>query len=219
MARNTKCACTNSADVATAFPGPPRCGTRPPSLVVNGLELGRRIGAVGIGGEKDGSALLEQSGYFHAGHKFHAKTCFSHRAFGVCFLRDVCEMKGDFSQLKIKGCQERAGNRLATMIESGQLISLRCFYDKSARKFYSVAKMGKDVAGYPGLVHGGLTAALLDETFGGLSVNVWKSGGFGVAPGYTARLEVDYKQKVPTGSTVVYCAELESIGGSGSNSL
>ncbi|KAF5834569.1 HotDog domain-containing protein [Dunaliella salina] len=102
---------------------------------------------------------------------------------------------------------------LATMIESGQLISLRCFYDKAARKFYSVAKMGKDVAGYPGLVHGGLTAALLDETFGGLSVNVWKSGGFGVAPGYTARLEVDYKQKVPTGSTVVYSAELESIEG------
>ena len=29
-------------------------------------------------------------------------------------------------------------------------------------------------------MHGGLTAALVDETFGGLSVSVWRAGGFGL---------------------------------------
>ncbi len=32
------------------------------------------------------------------------------------------------------------------------------------------------------------------------------------APAYTARLEVDYKQKVPAGSTILCTTELESIG-------
>jgi len=37
------------------------------------------------------------------------------------------------------------------MIESEQITSLCCFYDKQARKFYTVAQMGKNVAGYPGV--------------------------------------------------------------------
>jgi len=32
------------------------------------------------------------------------------------------------------------------------------------------------------------------------------------APAYTARLEVDYKQKVPAGTTILCSTELESIG-------
>jgi len=34
------------------------------------------------------------------------------------------------------------------------------------------------------VVHGGLTAALLDETFGGLSVSIWRAGGMGLQVGY-----------------------------------
>jgi acyl-coenzyme A thioesterase PaaI-like protein len=42
-------------------------------------------------------------------------------------------------------------------------------------------------------MHGGLTAAIVDETFGGLAISLWKSGALGFkAPAYTARLEIDY---------------------------
>ena len=51
------------------------------------------------------------------------------------------------------------------------------------------------MCGFPQTVHGGLTAALVDETFGGLSVSIWRAGKLGFRPpAYTARLEVDYKQ-------------------------
>jgi len=45
------------------------------------------------------------------------------------------------------------------MIESGQITSLRCFYDKQARKFHTVVKTGKNVAGYPGV--SGLTLSVV----------------------------------------------------------
>ncbi len=52
-------------------------------------------------------------------------------------------------------------------------------------------------------MHGGLTAAIIDETFGGLGICMWKSGALGVRlPAYTARLEVDYKQ-VSAGTLVL----------------
>lgn len=53
----------------------------------------------------------------------------------------------------------------------------------------------RDVCGYPQTVHGGLTAAIVDETLGGLGVCMWRSGALGFRPpAYTARLEVDYKK-------------------------
>ncbi len=51
------------------------------------------------------------------------------------------------------------------------------------------------MCGFPQTVHGGLTAALVDETVGGLAVALWRSGALGFRPpAYTARLEVDYKK-------------------------
>lgn len=51
------------------------------------------------------------------------------------------------------------------------------------------------MCGFPQTVHGGLTAALVDETLGGLAVALWRSGQLGFRPpAYTARLEVDYKR-------------------------
>lgn len=44
-------------------------------------------------------------------------------------------------------------------------------------------------------MHGGLTAAIIDETLGGLYTSLLTSGNLGMTlPGLTARLEVDYKK-------------------------
>ncbi|KAL6752161.1 HotDog domain-containing protein [Haematococcus lacustris] len=101
-----------------------------------------------------------------------------------------------------------------TMTSSNQIHEFRCFYDKKAKQFHSVVQLGKDVCGFPQTVHGGLTAAIIDETFGGLGVCLWKTGALGVRPpAYTARLEVDYKKKLPAGSLILVSTHLERVSG------
>jgi hypothetical protein len=75
------------------------------------------------------------------------------------------------------------------------------------------------VCGYPATVHGGLTAAIIDESLGGLYTCMLTSGSLGVRmPALTARLEVDYRKKIPAGSIILVQvrggpAEVEECGG------
>eukprot|EP00879_Flechtneria_rotunda_P004332 GHRR01004582.1.p1 GENE.GHRR01004582.1~~GHRR01004582.1.p1 ORF type:complete len:295 (+),score=65.66 GHRR01004582.1:236-1120(+) len=99
-----------------------------------------------------------------------------------------------------------------TMRRSDQVKEFRCFYHPKERKFYSIVMLGKDVCGYPSTVHGGLTAAIVDETFGGLYTSLLTSGNLGPTfPGLTARLEMDYKRKIPAGTVLLVTTELETI--------
>ncbi|GFR48862.1 hypothetical protein Agub_g10816 [Astrephomene gubernaculifera] len=99
-----------------------------------------------------------------------------------------------------------------TMVRSGQIKELRCFYDTQRQIFYSVVELGREVCGFPQTVHGGLTAALVDETLGGLAVALWRAGQLGFRPpAYTARLEVDYKRKIPNGSVILVTTEVEKL--------
>ena len=98
------------------------------------------------------------------------------------------------------------------MIQSGQIVELRCFYDHEEKEFHSVVQLGRDVCGFPQTVHGGLTAAIMDETLGGLGVSLWRSGALGFRPpAYTARLEVDYKKKIPSGTVILCTTKLEKL--------
>lgn len=98
-------------------------------------------------------------------------------------------------------------------LESEQMVKeMLCIYDKTSKEFHTIVKVGRDVCGYPRTVHGGLTAAIVDETFGGLYVCLWTSGYLGLTtPGLTARLEVDYKKKLAADTIIVCSTEIESI--------
>jgi hypothetical protein len=62
----------------------------------------------------------------------------------------------------------------------------------------------REVCGYPATVHGGMTAAIIDESLGGLYTCMLTSGSLGVRlPALTARLEVDYRNKIPAGSIIL----------------
>jgi acyl-coenzyme A thioesterase PaaI-like protein len=99
-----------------------------------------------------------------------------------------------------------------TMLKSEQIREFRCFFDPSARRFHSVVALGKEVCGYPSTVHGGLTAAIVDETLGGLYTALLASGGLGLRlPGLTARLEVDYKRRLSAPSVIHVATEVESV--------
>jgi acyl-coenzyme A thioesterase PaaI-like protein len=75
-----------------------------------------------------------------------------------------------------------------------------------------VVVLGKEVCGYPSTVHGGLTAAIIDETLGGLYTALLTSGGLGLRmPGLTARLEIDYKKRIAAPSVIHVATEVESV--------
>lgn len=100
------------------------------------------------------------------------------------------------------------------MMSSDQIKEFRCFYDAKQRMFHSVVQLGREVCGYPQIVHGGLTASIVDESFGGLYTCMLTSGALGVQlPAYTARLEVNYKSKIPAGSLLLVSTEVEAIEG------
>ena len=64
----------------------------------------------------------------------------------------------------------------------------------------------RDHQGAPGLAHGGLLTAVLDEVLGSLN---WLIG----LPAVTARLEVDFRQPVPVGSELLIDARITGVHG------
>ena len=56
--------------------------------------------------------------------------------------------------------------QFSAMLRQGALRDMLCFYDSQKRKFHTVLQLGREVCGFPRIVHGGLTAAIMDETFG-----------------------------------------------------
>lgn len=62
-------------------------------------------------------------------------------------------------------------------------------------------------------MHGGLTAAIIDESLGGLMMFLWTSRKIGLLPAVTARLEIDYLKKVPHNSSVFCTTRVEEING------
>ncbi|KAJ4311946.1 hypothetical protein N0V84_010182 [Fusarium piperis] len=76
------------------------------------------------------------------------------------------------------------------------------------KKLVSVAYVGEDLCGHPGIVHGGFLATMLDEGLGRCS--------FGALPhniAVTANLNVDYRKPTPAGSFLVLRAETYKVEG------
>jgi len=64
----------------------------------------------------------------------------------------------------------------------------------------------RDHQGAPGLAHGGVLTAVLDEVLGSLN---WLIG----VPAVTARLEVDFRRPVPVGSELLLDARITGVHG------
>jgi acyl-coenzyme A thioesterase PaaI-like protein len=114
-----------------------------------------------------------------------------------------------------------------------------CAFSEETNTFWAFAQLGDNVCGHPKTTHGGMTAALVDDTLGGLSFMLKekrkkrererrkkdRQGGVdgldnddGVlvapaGPAYTVQLDISYKKPVPAGSTVCIEATVESIEG------
>lgn len=123
-----------------------------------------------------------------------------------------CQMLAN-SPLRQLGLEEEEG-LFPAMMRMKMLEGLQCYFNKDKKEFHAVVQLGKEVCSYPSTVHGGLTAAIIDETLGGLMAYMWRSGRMGLTlPGVTARLEVDYCEKVPQNALILCTAEVESVEG------
>lgn len=71
---------------------------------------------------------------------------------------------------------------------------------------HGVFKVGELHQGAPGLAHGGLLSAALDEVLGSLN---WLLG----VPAVTGRLECDFRSPVPVGTTLYINAEIVAVEG------
>lgn len=103
----------------------------------------------------------------------------------------------------------------SAFVSRGIINDLEGYYLPSKQTFSAIVSLGREVAGFPRVVHGGLTAAIFDEAFGGLLFSLKKDGNVATmwGPAYTVALEVAYKQKIPAGAMVLCSAQLESIEG------
>ena len=90
----------------------------------------------------------------------------------------------------------------------GRIVVPPIVFLEEAGTLVSVAYLGTDVCGYPGYVHGGLLATILDETLGRCC--------FAVLPnkiGMTASLNLTYKKPTLAGQYVVIRAKVTKTEG------
>eukprot|EP00887_Chlorella_sp_A99_P004170 scaffold23.g4170.t1 len=102
----------------------------------------------------------------------------------------------------------------AAFVSKGIVNDITGYYSPVDKKFFAVVSLGREVCGFPKIVHGGLTAAIIDESFGGLLFALKEQGAFPFwGPAYTVHLEVGYKHKIQAGRTVLCTTEVESVEG------
>ncbi|KAK9804588.1 hypothetical protein WJX73_003373 [Symbiochloris irregularis] len=104
-------------------------------------------------------------------------------------------------------------NLLGTFLHLGLLRSQACLYHPERHQYCSIFSLGDRICGHPKIVHGGFTAALMDDAFGAI-VYISKEKGH-VDPGaaFTVHLEVDYKAPVPAGNVICCTTEISRIEG------
>ena len=102
---------------------------------------------------------------------------------------------------KIKATQNISRNCMVCGVENDFGLKTR-FHETENNEVIAVFTPQQYHQSYPGITHGGITAAILDETIGRAIMTVYGRTSFGV----TLELNVKYKKPVP------YGMELKAIG-------
>ncbi len=84
--------------------------------------------------------------------------------------------------------------QFSAFLKVGLLQDMLCTFNADKQEFSSLITLGKNVCGHPTIVHGGLTAAIVDETFGGLNYVMKKRGMLDPGPAFTVHMVMDWKQ-------------------------
>ena len=105
-------------------------------------------------------------------------------------------------------------SQFSALLRHDMVRDLVALYAPPARRMSYVVHLGDNVCGYPRVVHGGLTAAMVDEAMGHLFYALRSHGDLPFAgPAFTAHLEVDYHRKISAGRLLLVTAEVEGVAG------
>lgn len=84
-------------------------------------------------------------------------------------------------------------------------LKMRFFVDEEAQEVFSKVKPHGDLAGFPGVLHGGIQATLLDEV---AFWAIWDRVG---KPALTSRMEIELKRPVPMATEVEARARITNV--------
>jgi acyl-coenzyme A thioesterase PaaI-like protein len=105
----------------------------------------------------------------------------------------------------------------SAFVARGLINDIEGYFIKDRKEFKAIVALGREVAGFPRIVHGGLTAAIFDEVFGGLLFCLKSNNAsFNILdrlPSYTVSLEVAYKAKIAADSTILCTAIVDKVEG------
>ncbi|KZZ96433.1 thioesterase [Ascosphaera apis ARSEF 7405] len=86
--------------------------------------------------------------------------------------------------------EEKQGRLTSGCLNGSRAVAFqRLFWSSEEKKAISIIHIGNGVTGWPGIVHGGLQAIILDEALGRAAIRVFPSH-----TGVTANLNLDYKK-------------------------
>lgn len=94
-----------------------------------------------------------------------------------------------------------------TLFEETLLEGYECYYNAKTQDLVTLVFIGDKLNGHAGIVHGGISATLLDNCFGWLATASKKPLGF------TVYLNVNYKRMVPQNSLVIIQTKFTEISG------
>jgi acyl-coenzyme A thioesterase PaaI-like protein len=97
------------------------------------------------------------------------------------------------------GCKKQPNSRYCFVcgVANPNGLNLK-FYDRAPGEVTAETVVPEHFQGYPGIVHGGVVAAMLDEVCGRVHM-----GGEPPRFMFTARMEVQYRQNVPVGKPIL----------------
>ncbi len=68
-----------------------------------------------------------------------------------------------------------------------------CLFHPDTKSVLNAYHLGTDTCGHPGIIHGGLTSSVIDESFGILVYMLKCNGSIDKGPAFTANLQVDFR--------------------------
>lgn len=122
----------------------------------------------------------------------------------------------DRHSLMFKGGLLPDDHLFKSMARQGTVRDNRVLFNPGTSCLMNAYALGANVCGHKGIVHGGLSAAMIDESFGYLTHLCRRDRAGGVPETgtlLTAHLEVDYKLPLPAGGVVVCICEVEKVEG------
>merc|ERR1711901_15374 len=94
-----------------------------------------------------------------------------------------------------------------TLNGEDKISDMKIYRDVKSNEVIVTCSMGQGVSGHPNIVHGGATAALLDNSFG------YAFFAANVGNGFTANLNIDYRAPIITGSKIILTTRASKVEG------